>query len=139
MPLPRRQGAHLAISLVAALLAAVALTAAVPGSAAAGPYPNPGSRECRKVVVGGYHRIFVRAAEIACGRARTISANWYRARRCWDFGAPAPARRTCRLGAWRCEARVDPADVSNIEIQALWARCRRSMAVITIRTYPEQD
>ncbi len=104
-----------------------------------GAYANPGSRDCGKVIVGGYHRVFVRAAHTRCARARTVSANWYRATRCWDFRAPAPARRTCHLGAWRCEARPGPGDVSNIEIQSLFARCRRATQTITIQTFPEQD
>jgi hypothetical protein len=123
----------------AALIATLALLLALPARASAGPYPNPGSRACAKVLLGGLHRIFPRASGIVCGRARTISAYWYRARRCWDFGAPAPARNTCHLGAWRCEARPDPADVGNLEIQSLWARCKRGGATVTIATFPEQD
>jgi hypothetical protein len=126
----------------AVALAGVA-TAVGPETAGAalppGAYANPGSRDCGKVIVGGFHRVFVRAAHIRCATARTVSANWYRATRCWDFRAPAPARRTCRLGAWRCEARPGPGDVSNIEIQSLFARCRRAAQTITIQTFPEQD
>jgi len=122
----------------ALLLILLATLVAAP-TARAGPYPNPGSHACAKVVLGGLHRIFPRAAGIVCGRARTISAYWYRARRCWDFGAPAPARNTCHLGSWRCEARPDPADVGNIEVQSLWARCRLGGATVTIATFPEQD
>ena len=126
----------------AVALAGVA-TAAVPETAGAalppGAYANPGSRDCGKVIVGGYHRVFVRAARIRCTTARTVSANWYRATRCWDFRSPAPAHNTCHLGAWRCEARPGPGDVSNIEIQSLFARCRRAAQTITLQTFPEQD
>jgi hypothetical protein len=129
----------------------VAATLALAGSVAAagsptadaalppGAYANPGSHDCGKVIVGGFHRVFVRAAHIRCAPARSVSANWYQATRCWDFKSPAPAHRSCHLGAWRCEARPDPADVSNIEIQALFARCRRGAQTITIQTFPEQD